>query len=253
MKVIAAGAATAAWMVLVLKAASGSFGTHHHLLQPRGNPAGGAVSAVAPRPWMWRNSRFVYEFSPAIARDPARVAAFENACHTLVAGSALRCVRRSASGGSTDTDYVYVVAAAGNHSLVGRQGGRQVLGIRAWNNPYKIAHEIKHALGWAHEQQHPRRDEYIEVLFENIAPRWRAHFRIRDLGNEGPYDFDSVMHYYPADFARPGARSLRALPGFRKAAKQMGQRSHLSATDLQEIRAVYGSAPTAGGGAPARR
>lgn len=194
--------------------------------------------------WKWPNGRFVYEFDPEVAGDPARAAAFEAACRALVAGSALDCVPRSDPRAREDPDYVYVVSGPANHSMVGRQGGRQILGIRGWNNRFKIAHEIKHALGWAHEHQHPRRDEYVEILFENIAPGRREDFRRRDLGNEGPYDFESIMHYYPTDLAMPGRRAIRARPAFRDMEARMGQRTHLSETDVREIRAVYGDAPS---------
>ncbi|MEJ8566004.1 M12 family metallopeptidase [Elongatibacter sediminis] len=196
--------------------------------------------ADSEKPWMWRNGRFTYELSPEVARDPMRRAVFEQACRELVSGSALRCVSRGDPEASGDTDYVYVVDGPANHSMVGRQGGRQRLGIRSWNNRFKVAHEIKHALGWAHEQQHPLRDRYVEVLFDNIPPVRHIHFEISDLGNEGPYDFDSVMHYYPTDFALPARRSLRARPSHQDQETRMGQRNHLSETDLLEIRLVYG-------------
>jgi hypothetical protein len=50
------------------------------------------------------------------------------------------------------------------------------------------------------------------------------------------------MHFYPTDFARPGAVAFRPLPEFVGWAPQPGQRDHLSAIDLAEIRAVYGEA-----------
>jgi hypothetical protein len=201
------------------------------------------LPAMARAPsWMWPNGRFVYQFSTEVARDPQKTAAFEAACHALLAGSALRCVARDDPRAQRDRDYVHVVSGPGNHSMIGRQGGRQVLSIREWNNRFKIGHEIKHALGWAHEQQHPRRDEFVEILFENIPPAWREHFNVRDIGNEGAYDFDSIMHYHPADLALPARRSIRARPRYRDLEAGMGQRDHLSETDLQEIRAVYGDA-----------
>lgn len=213
-----------------------------------------------PRVATWLNGRFVYEFDPEVAADPARSTAFEEACRALVEGSALRCVPRNDPVASADPDWVYVVSGPGNHSMIGRQGGRQPLSIRAWNNPVKIAHEIKHALGWAHEHQHPQRDRYVEILFDNIPPRWHGHFQQRDLGNEGPYDFGSIMHYYPTDFALPARRAIRAHDEYRDLEARMGQRSQLSATDLEEIRAVYGLAASGrganegegGGGIPPR-
>ena len=99
-------------------------------------------------------------------------------------------------------------------SYIGRQGGCQVLSILSRNNPIIVAHEIKHALGWVHEQQHPDRDRYIEVDVDAVPARNPAEFRMRDLGHEGPCDFESIMHFQPTDFARPGQAAHRPRPGF---------------------------------------
>ena len=56
-----------------------------------------------------------------------------------------------------------MISGGHDFSYIGRQGGCQVLSILSRNNPIIVAHEIKHALGWVHEQHHPNRDRYIEV------------------------------------------------------------------------------------------
>lgn len=187
---------------------------------------------------LWLNDRFVYDFSAEVAATPDRVAVFERACDLLLGSTALKCARRSTA--PDDADYVLVIAGGHDFSHVGRQGGCQVLSILTWNNPIVVAHEIKHALGWVHEQQHPDRDRHIEVLIDDVPQRHRAEFEVRDLGNEGPYDFDSIMHFFPTDFARPGAVAFRPRSRFSGAAPYPGQRDHLSEIDLAEIRAVYG-------------
>lgn len=198
----------------------------------------GRETAGRGQPWL--HHRFVYDFSSAVAADPARQATFERACALLLGSTALQCTPRSRA--PDDPDYVHVIDGGHDFSYIGRQGGCQVLSILTWNNPIVVAHEIKHALGWAHEQQHPDRERFIEVRFDAIPQRYRAEFQLRDLGNEGPYDFDSIMHFHPTDFARPGAVAFRPLPEFVGWAPQPGQRDHLSAIDLAEIRAVYGEA-----------
>jgi len=188
----------------------------------------------------WLGGQFVYAFGPEVSIDPARIDVFESACRALLDTTALRCAPRELAPDAPD--YVYVVAGGHDFSYVGRQGGCQLLSILSWNNPIVVAHEIKHALGWAHEQQHPDRERFIEVDFDAVPQRHQAEFRVRDLGNEGPYDFDSIMHFRPSDFARPGAVAFRPREGEVTRASVAGQRDHLSATDLKEIRAVYGAA-----------
>ena len=190
---------------------------------------------TAGNPWL--NGRFVYEFSPGVAEDASMAATFESACKLLLSGSALQCTPRAAA--PEDTDYVYVVDGAHDFSFVGRQGGCQLLSILSWHNPMVVAHEIKHALGWAHEQQHPDRDRYIDVFPDAIPAQYQAEFQVRELGNEGPYDFDSIMHLYPSDLAQPGEYAFRPKPAFAESAPYVGQRDHLSETDLAEIREFY--------------
>ena len=189
----------------------------------------------AGKPWL--NGRFVYEFSPEVAANPSMVATFESACNLLLSETALKCTPRSAAPG--DTDFVYVVNGSHDFSFIGRQGGCQLLSILTWHNPMVVAHEIKHALGWAHEQQHPDRDRYIDVFHDAIPDEYHAEFHVRDHGNEGPYDFDSIMHFYPSDLAKPGEDAFRPKPGFAGSVQYMGQRDHLSETDLSEIREFY--------------
>jgi hypothetical protein len=52
---------------------------------------------------------------------------------------------------------------------VGRQGGQQavLLGYGCHSFPI-ITHELGHTLGFWHEQSRPDRDDYVEVLYENI-------------------------------------------------------------------------------------
>lgn len=188
----------------------------------------------------WANGRFLYEFSPQVQQNAEKAEAFENACKQLLAHTALKCVNRLQAAALSDRDYVYVVERGSNYSYVGRQGGKQLLSILNWNNPYKISHEIKHALGWGHEHQQPKRAQYVDILFENIPDDYKEHFYINDYDNEGEYDFDSVMHYYPTDFALPAQKSIQAKSEFQSYQSMMGQRDHLSEIDLLEIQEFYG-------------
>ena len=68
-------------------------------------------------------------------------------------------------------------------------------------------HEIGHALGLWHEHSRPDRDEFIEVLYENIRASEEDNFGkltqekfelVPDVG----YDIESIMHYGPYAFSK---------------------------------------------------
>ena len=62
-----------------------------------------------------------------------------------------------------------------------------------------MQHEMLHSLGFKHEQQRPDRDEFVDILYENIQPHYKYAFdkmSVKYWDNyEQIYDFASVMHY----------------------------------------------------------
>ena len=58
-------------------------------------------------------------------------------------------------------------------------------------------HEFIHALGFHHEQVRPDRDDYVEIIWENIPEQWAPNFWLFEGSNTYgvAYDGLSVMHY----------------------------------------------------------
>lgn len=59
-------------------------------------------------------------------------------------------------------------------------------------------HELGHALGLWHEQMRSERDDFIQILWDNVAPAYNAQFIKANppTVNLGvPYNYGSVMHY----------------------------------------------------------
>lgn len=100
-------------------------------------------------------------------------------------------------------------------------------------------HEIGHAIGLFHEQTRHDRDEYVEIVWDNIGPSERFNFEKHSkvVGTDtGPYDFGSIMHYGPTAFSANGEKTIVRRDGkdFQE------QREGLSDIDLMGIEAMYG-------------
>jgi astacin len=106
-----------------------------------------------------------------------------------------------------------------------------------------IQHELIHVLGFYHEQSRPDRDDYVTINRANIQSGQEHNFNKYKWGNtvydqKTGYDFNSIMHYGSNFFSSNGKPTITPIvPGAR-----IGQRDHLSPTDIAEIRSFYGCA-----------
>ena len=81
---------------------------------------------------------------------------------------------------------------------------------RGASESYKIIiHEFIHAWGVYHEQNSINRDDYVEILWDNILPSsWKNY----DISHDSfhfkvPYDGRSIMHYHVEQGAKDGIRT----------------------------------------------
>ena len=113
------------------------------------------------------------------------------------------------------------------------------------------AHEIGHALGLWHEHSRPDRDQYIEVLKDNINQAvYERNFGHLDAAtfNKIPpvsYDIESIMHYGPEAFARDETQdTIRVRDDapwdMCDDPSQMGQRLRISYKDVLRVKLLYG-------------
>ena len=102
-------------------------------------------------------------------------------------------------------------------SYVGRQTADLQQGVSLASSCLDIPtilHELGHVVGFWHEQSRPDRDEYINVLTDNIANSRLSQFEklseeeINSLGVG--YDYNSIMHYDHDAFGSNGKTTLQA-------------------------------------------
>lgn len=136
-------------------------------------------------------------------------------------------------------DYIAFIPAEGTtcSSFVGRKGGQQEINLAPRCTTMNTVHEISHALGLWHEQSRSDRDDYIQIVWENIEPDHRFNFD-QHLGNSkniGSYDYQSLMHYGPYAFSKNGEKTILPL----QEDAIIGQREQLSEKDIAAIQAMY--------------
>lgn len=137
-------------------------------------------------------------------------------------------------------DYITVFPGSGCYSYVGRIGRNQGVSVgRRCFAFFTALHELGHALGYYHEQSRPDRDDYVQIVADNLVDGAESEFekltsdRVDSLGVG--YDYNSIMHYDGTLYSRNGSPTIIALdPDI-----PVGKARVLSSLDIEQTKRLY--------------
>ncbi|XP_073424454.1 astacin-like metalloendopeptidase isoform X4 [Dendrobates tinctorius] len=141
----------------------------------------------------------------------------------------------------SETDYLSIESGVGCWSYIGRILGKQTVSLSSPSCMVYgvIQHEAMHNIGFFHEHTRMDRDNYIDILWQNMDQAYYGNFNSAD-GNTFsiPYDYASVMHYN--NYAYSKDNILRTIVPKPDPSVPIGQRSGMSSLDVMKINANYG-------------
>ena len=153
-----------------------------------------------PSEYLWENGILYYKIEDGL-EDPDRIT------DAIEMFADLPLTFREGEG---DGDYVLIKQASYSNSKIGRRGGKQTLHLAPGAPVGTVAHEFCHALGMWHEQARYDRDEWVEIIEDNVED-WerRAHNFERKTPSVNQYepidpawDFSSIPPETPEDRER---------------------------------------------------
>ena len=152
---------------------------------------------------LWRDGVLPIRFLSNVEAEVRQT--FMKACAEWSSAANVRCMEGKYKGAELVVGRAFMGVRTGCWSMLGSE--RYFLFLRRRMNlgpgceDYAtILHEIGHAFGLTHEHQRMDRDEYVEILEENVADPFlgfglKLNFAKQNTDQLTPYDFFSIMHY----------------------------------------------------------
>jgi hypothetical protein len=103
-------------------------------------------------------------------------------------------------------------------------------------------HEVGHTLGFFHEQSRPDRNDFVDIIYKNIASFRELNFEKYDETEintyDIPYDLSSIMHYGSLYFSA-GDNNITVASKDPRFQRTIGQRSEISFSDYKTTNKIY--------------
>lgn len=142
-----------------------------------------------------------------------------------------------------EPDYIRLEALKGCSSYIGRIGGEQTVSLGD-GCEYRgtIAHELLHSAGFFHHQNRSDRDEYLEILWDNIARGKESQF-MKMAPHENlllnKFDYNSIMLYGPHTFGRTLDRVTMKPKQEGVTLLEVMEKQGLSELDIDNVNKLY--------------
>ncbi|XP_017263105.1 astacin-like metalloendopeptidase isoform X2 [Kryptolebias marmoratus] len=177
----------------------------------------------------WPTTDIPYEISPEVENRTSDILV---AMETVSKHTCITFHKRGA-----EPDYVLFKIGNGCASYVGYIGGGQGLFVAPPCSSGNIIHELLHTIGFQHEHTRSDRDQFIEIVQDNILPGMEKNFIKLNGKTFGiPYDYTSIMHYGRNFFSSNGKATI--IPK-KDDVHGMGQRKKLMDSDIKKVQLLY--------------
>lgn len=126
----------------------------------------------------------------------------------------------------------------GCYSNLGMIGGLQKIGIADWGVTGNVMHEIGHTVGLLHEQSRSDRNDYVEVIYDNIQEDYMDQYDIyKNSVNTTSFDFNSIMLYSSKAFAI--STNKPTMTNKSTGLPFDSQRNYLTISDIAIVKKLY--------------
>ncbi len=135
---------------------------------------------------------------------------------------------------------VFELGMSNCKSYLGYIGGHQKIMLSGGCGPKEIAHEIMHSLGFLHEQNRTDRDNYVDVLWDNINPKFKMNFekfssKMMIVSGLSAFDFESIMIYPETMFSINDQPTMKS----KLVGQPVSPKDGPSSKDIERINKTY--------------